>query len=111
MGAGIRGLGPGYRSCVMHHPVDKDRWLHGVLGHGRQLRWWKNWTHVSDSAHYVARFAPSGRTLWLAGKGHVECQPWPPIVNPHERQRTTETTLNDFEKTFATSLGLTSHAP
>ena len=83
------GLGPGYRSCVMHHPVDKDQVVAtGFLGMDVSFDGGKNWTHVSDSAHYVARFAPSGRTLWLAGKGHVECQPWPPIVNPHERQRT-----------------------
>lgn len=83
------GRGPGYRSCVIHHPLDKDQVVAvGFLGMDVSLDGGRNWTHVSDSAHYVARFAPSGRTLWLAGKGHVECQPWPPMENPHERQRT-----------------------
>ena len=89
MGAGIRGAWTWVSFVRDAPPLDKDQVVAtGFLGMDVSFDGGKNWTHVSDSAHYVARFVPSGRTLWLAGNGHVECQPWPPIVNPHERRRT-----------------------
>ena len=37
----------------------------------------QSWAHHSDSSHYVARFSPDGRTLWLAGAKRLTRMDWP----------------------------------
>lgn len=71
------GTGPGYRSCIMHHPKrQKEVVSVGKLGIDVSLDGGKRWTHVSDSSQYVARFSPDGRTLWMAGNRHVSRCEW-----------------------------------
>ena len=72
------GHGPGYRSCIQHHPVDPQTVVAtGFKGVDVSFDGGQSWKHVSDSARYVARFSPSGRTLWLAGKHVVTRAAWP----------------------------------
>ena len=42
----------------------------------------RSWAHHSDSSHYVARFSPDGRTLWLAGAKQLTRMDWPLVTWP-----------------------------
>lgn len=71
------GAGPGYRSCIMHHPERHNEVVCvGNLGMDVSMDGGNLWTHVSDSSQYVARFSPDGRTLWMAGNRHVARCEW-----------------------------------
>ena len=62
------GTGPGYRSCIRHHPIRQNEVVSvGKLGIDVSTDGGHHWTHVSDSSQYVARFSPDGRSLWMAG--------------------------------------------
>ena len=72
------GSGPGYRSCILHHPTDpRDVVAIGFQGIDVSHDGGHTWKHVTDSSHFVGRFSPNGRTLWLAGNKHVEKRDWP----------------------------------
>ena len=72
------GHGPGYRSSIVHHPVNpNDVVATGFLGIDVSHDGGATWKHVSDSSRYVARFSPSGRTLWLAGQRQISRATWP----------------------------------
>jgi photosystem II stability/assembly factor-like uncharacterized protein len=72
------GSGPGYRSSLVHHPKRPQELVAvGFLGVDVSRDAGHTWTHASDSSHFVARFSPSGRTLWLAGNKHIARLPWP----------------------------------
>ncbi|MDA0729096.1 MAG: oxidoreductase [Bacteroidetes bacterium] len=72
------GSGPGYRSSLIHHPERPQELVSvGFLGMDVSRDGGETWFHASDSSHFVARFSPSGRTLWLAGNKHVARLPWP----------------------------------
>ena len=71
------GTGPGYRSCIKHHPKRSNEVVSvGKLGIDVSMDGGKHWTHVSDSSQYVARFSPDGRILWMAGNRHVARCEW-----------------------------------
>ncbi len=71
------GLGPGYRSCIQHHPTRPQEVVAvGFDGVDVSLDAGHSWHHASDSSAYVARFSPSGRTLWLAGKERLHRVNW-----------------------------------
>ena len=71
------GTGPGYRSCIMHHPKRHNEVVCvGKLGIDVSMDGGNRWTHVSDSSQFVARFSPDGRTLWMAGNRHVARCEW-----------------------------------
>ena len=71
------GTGPGYRSCIRHHPIRQNEVVSvGKLGIDVSTDGGHHWTHVSDSSQYVARFSPDGRTLWMAGNMHVTRCNW-----------------------------------
>ena len=74
------GLGPGYRSCIVHHPSGESLVATGFDGVDVSLDLGNTWQHVSDSGHYVARFDPKGCNLWLAGKDKVTSVHWPSLV-------------------------------
>lgn len=75
------GNGPGYRSCVVHHPSDPSTIVAvGYPGMDLSTDGGQTWQHLNDEPHFTARFAPSGRTLWLAGADHVEALAWPPTT-------------------------------
>lgn len=72
------GNGPGYRSCIVHHPADpKTVVATGFKGLDVSMDGGLTWEHVSDSSRYVARFSPGGRTLWLAGNHAISRVSWP----------------------------------
>lgn len=72
------GSGPGYRSCIVHHPLRSNEVVAtGFKGVDISIDGGETWRHVSDSARYVARFSPSGRTLWLAGNRTLTRVDWP----------------------------------
>ena len=72
------GSGPGYRSCIVHHPTQSNALVAtGFLGVDVSLDGGQTWEHISDSSRFVARFSPSGRTLWLAGKRTLSRVDWP----------------------------------
>jgi len=76
------GSGPGYRSCIVHHPLRSNEVVAtGFKGVDVSSDGGQTWRHVSDSARYVARFSPSGRTLWLAGNHAMTRVDWP-IAQP-----------------------------
>ena len=76
------GTGPGYRSCIVHHPLRSNEVVAtGFKGVDVSTDGGQTWSHVSDSARYVARFSPSGRTLWLAGNRALTRVGWP-IAQP-----------------------------
>lgn len=73
------GHGPGYRSSIIHHPNQPETLVAaGFQGVDFTLDGGRTWSSLSDSSYYVARFSPSGRTLWLAGKGQISSTTWPP---------------------------------
>ena len=77
------GTGPGYRSCIVHHPRNSQQVVaSGFQGVDVSLDGGTTWRHVSDSSRYVARFSPSGRTLWLAGKRSLSRVSWDAISLP-----------------------------
>lgn len=77
------GTGPGYRSCIVHHPRNSQQVVaSGFQGVDVSLDGGRTWRHVSDSSRYVARFSPSGRTLWLAGKRSLSRVSWDAISLP-----------------------------
>ena len=72
------GQGPGYRSSVVHHPTQAGALVAtGFEGLDVSLDGGRSWGHHSDSSHYVARFSPDGRTLWLAGTKRLTRMDWP----------------------------------
>ena len=72
------GDGPGYRSCIVHHPIHPEQIVAvGFQGLDISLNGGQSWEHVSDSSSFVARFSPSGRTLWLAGNQSLSKVDWP----------------------------------
>lgn len=71
------GHGPGYRSCIQHHSTRKQEVVAvGFEGVDVSMDGGLTWRHVSDSSAYVARFSPTGRTLWLAGKQRLHRVDW-----------------------------------
>ena len=75
------GTGPGYRSCIMHHPKRHNEVVCvGKLGIDVSVDGGNRWTHVSDSSQYVARFSPDGRTLWMAGNRHIARCEWHALI-------------------------------
>ena len=71
------GTGPGYRSCIQHHPTRKGEVVAvGFQGIDVSLNGGFSWQHMSDSSFYVARFSPSGQTLWLAGEQSLRRLSW-----------------------------------
>lgn len=71
------GAGPGYRSCIQHHPHRSEEVVAvGFKGVDVSLDGGLTWNHVNDTSAFVARFAPEGRTLWLAGKDHIHRVDW-----------------------------------
>ena len=71
------GEGPGYRSCIQHHPHRPEEVVAcGFDGIDISTDGGAHWVHVSDSGRYVARFSPSGRTLWLAGNRSLSSVDW-----------------------------------
>ena len=75
------GRGPGYRSSIVHHPTSPEQLVAtGFLGIDISTDRGATWQHVSDSSRYVARFSPSGRTLWLAGKHGLSKAIWTSLV-------------------------------
>ena len=72
------GQGPGYRSSIVHHPTQAGALVAtGFEGLDVSLDGGRSWAHRSDSSHYVARFSPDGRTLWLAGAKRLTRMDWP----------------------------------
>ena len=72
------GHGPGYRSSIVHHPTQAGALVAtGFEGLDVSLDGGRSWAHHSDSSHYVARFSPDGRTLWLAGAKRLTRMDWP----------------------------------
>ena len=72
------GQGPGYRSSIVHHPTQPGALVAtGFDGLDVSLDGGQSWAHHSDSSHYVARFSPDGRTLWLAGAKRLTRMDWP----------------------------------
>ena len=47
-----------------------------ALGMDVSLDGGQTWKHVNDTNAYVARFAPEGRILWLAGKDRIHRVDW-----------------------------------
>ncbi|MGB0247695.1 MAG: WD40/YVTN/BNR-like repeat-containing protein [Flavobacteriales bacterium] len=71
------GAGPGYRSCIQHHPKRSQEIVAvGFKGMDVSLDGGQTWKHVNDTSAYVARFAPEGRILWLAGKDRIHRVDW-----------------------------------
>ena len=72
------GQGPGYRSSIVHHPTQTGALVAtGFDGLDVSLDGGQSWAHHSDSSHYVARFSPDGRILWLAGAERMTRMNWP----------------------------------
>ena len=72
------GQGPGYRSSIVHHPTQAGALVAtGFEGLDVSLDGGRSWAHHSDSSHYVARFSPDGRILWLAGAKRLTRMDWP----------------------------------
>jgi photosystem II stability/assembly factor-like uncharacterized protein len=72
------GRGPGYRSSIVHHPTQpRSLVATGFDGLDVSFDGGHSWAHHSDSSHYVARFSPDGRTLWLAGAKRLTRLDWP----------------------------------
>ncbi|MEE2918595.1 MAG: oxidoreductase [Bacteroidota bacterium] len=79
------GEGPGYRSSIRHHPIFKNEVVSvGKLGIDVSMDGGNNWTHVSDSSQFVARFSADGRTLWMAGNQHVTRCQWRMLTEMNE---------------------------
>jgi len=71
------GAGPGYRSCIQHHPKRSQEIVAvGFKGMDVSLDGGQTWKHINDTSAYVARFAPEGRILWLAGKDRIHRVDW-----------------------------------
>ena len=72
------GEGPGYRSSIVHHPTQAGALVAtGFEGLDVSLDGGHSWVHHSNNSHYVARFSPDGRTLWLAGAERITRMDWP----------------------------------
>ena len=67
------GLLPGYRSCVQYDPTGNGLRLIavGIPGISTSKDGGMSWNNVSDESYYTARYSPSGKTLWLAGKNVI----------------------------------------
>ena len=66
------GVGPGYRSCVVWHPLNSQECLAiGSEGIDYSTDSAINWRHISDDSFYTGRFSPNGKFLWLAGHNSV----------------------------------------
>ena len=67
------GKGPGYRSCVVWHPVNTRECVAiGSKGIDYSEDSGLNWLHMSDESFYTGRFSPNGKFLWLAGHKSVK---------------------------------------
>ena len=76
------GTGPGYRSSIVHHPTFANQLVAaGFSGIDVSIDRGRTWHHVSDSSRYVARFSPSGHTLWLAGKHGLSKANWKSLMS------------------------------
>ena len=67
------GEGPGYRSCVVWHPVNTHECVAiGSKGIDYSPDSGLHWLHISDDSFYTGRFSPNGKFLWLAGHKSVK---------------------------------------
>ncbi len=67
------GIGPGYRSCIRYVPGSEGSGLIavGIPGITYSADGGAHWQLISDEDFYTLRFAPSGKSAWLAGNGKV----------------------------------------
>ena len=67
------GEGPGYRSCVVWHPLNSEECVAiGSKGIDYSTDSGLHWEHISDDSFYTGRFSPNGKFLWLAGHQSIK---------------------------------------
>ena len=73
----LPGAGPGYSSSVRFVPNTdgQDIWAVGIPGIHKSQDGGQTWITERDSSFYTVRFTPSGKCVWLAGKGIISRRP------------------------------------